>query len=99
MNARHASQVVVWRGGQAKRSNLVGLRLRFQCSIRALFSMKISGFCCPANDAHGYRIRKDSYTSGTLSEARHHYDTPSWQVIEELAGISTNANRQFGWGL
>ncbi|HQX48525.1 MAG TPA: hypothetical protein PLY87_01745 [Planctomycetaceae bacterium] len=30
-------------------------------------------------DARGYRIRKDTYTSGTLSESRHYYYTPGWQ--------------------
>jgi len=52
-----------------------------------------------AYDARGYRIRKDSYTSGTLSEARHYYYTPGWQVVEERVGSSTAANRQFVWGL
>jgi len=52
-----------------------------------------------AYDARGYRIRKDSYTSGTLSEARHYYYTPGWQVIEERVASSTTANRQFVWGL
>ena len=51
------------------------------------------------HDARGYRIRKDSYTSGTLSEARHYYYTPGWQVVEERVGSSTAANRQFVWGL
>jgi RHS repeat-associated protein len=50
-------------------------------------------------DARGYRIRKDSYTDGTLSEARHYYYTPGWQVVEERVGTSTSANRQFVWGL
>ena len=50
-------------------------------------------------DARGYRIRKDSYTEGTLTEARHYYYTPGWQVIEERIGSSTAANRQFVWGL
>ena len=50
-------------------------------------------------DARGYRIRKDSYTDGTLTEARHYYYTPGWQVVEERVGTSTSANRQFVWGL
>ncbi len=52
-----------------------------------------------AYDARGYRIRKDSYTNGTLSEARHYYYTPSWQVVEERVGPATSPNRQFVWGL
>ncbi|MFM7167290.1 MAG: hypothetical protein ACKO3T_18775, partial [Planctomycetaceae bacterium] len=36
---------------------------------------------------------------GTLSEARHYYYTPSWQVVEERVGTSTSADRQFVWGL
>ena len=52
-----------------------------------------------AYDARGYRIRKDSYTDGTLTEARHFYYTPGWQVVEERVGTSTSANRQFVWGL
>jgi RHS repeat-associated protein len=50
-------------------------------------------------DARGYRIRKDTYTSGTLTEARHYYYTPGWQCVEERIGASTNAERQFVWGL
>jgi RHS repeat-associated protein len=50
-------------------------------------------------DARGYRIRKDSYTDGTLTEARHFYYTPGWQVVEERVGTSTSAERQFVWGL
>jgi hypothetical protein len=50
-------------------------------------------------DARGYRIRKDTYTSGTLTETRHYYYTPGWQCVEERIGASTNAERQFVWGL
>ena len=50
-------------------------------------------------DARGYRIRKDTYTSGTLTEARHYYYTPGWQCVEERVDASTNAERQFVWGL
>lgn len=50
-------------------------------------------------DARGYRIRKDTYTSGTLTEARHYYYTPGWQCVEERIGASTNAERQFVRGL
>jgi len=50
-------------------------------------------------DARGYRIRKDTYASGTLTEARHYYYTPGWQCVEERVDASTNAERQFVWGL
>jgi len=50
-------------------------------------------------DARGYRIRKDTYTSGTLSESRHYYYTPGWQCLEERTGTTTTAERQFIWGL
>jgi RHS repeat-associated protein len=52
-----------------------------------------------AYDARGYRIRKDRYTDGTLSEERHYYYTPGWQVVEERVDTSTSADRQFVWGL
>jgi RHS repeat-associated protein len=47
------------------------------------------------------RIIKKTYTGGVLSETRHCYFTqPSkWQVIEERVGSSTDAERQFVWGL
>ena len=50
-------------------------------------------------DARGYRIRKDTYTSGTLTEARHYYYTPGWQCVEERIDAGTTAERQFVWGL
>ncbi len=50
-------------------------------------------------DARGYRIRKDTYTSGTLTEARHYYYTPGWQCVEERTGTLTTVERQFVWGL
>jgi len=55
--------------------------------------------CENVYDARGYRIRKDTYTSGTLSESRHYYYTPGWQCLEERTGSSTTAERQFVWGL
>jgi RHS repeat-associated protein len=47
------------------------------------------------------RVVQKSYVSGTLNETRHlYYTEPSkWQVVEERVGTSTNANRQFVWGL
>ncbi len=49
-------------------------------------------------DARGYRIRKDAYASGTLTEARHYYYTPGWQCVEERVDASTTLERQFIWG-
>lgn len=46
-------------------------------------------------DARGYRIRRDTYTSGTLTEAWHDYYTPGWQCVEERVGTSTTLERQF----
>ncbi|MBX3435766.1 MAG: hypothetical protein KF847_20805 [Pirellulales bacterium] len=47
------------------------------------------------------RIVQLSYVAGTLSETRHLYytDPSQWQVIEERLGASTDADRQFVWGL
>ena len=50
-------------------------------------------------DARGFRIRKDTYTSGTLTETRHYYYTPGWQCVEERTGTLTTVERQFVWGL
>jgi RHS repeat-associated protein len=54
-----------------------------------------------AYDGTRRRIIQKSYTSGSLSEARHlYYTQPSqWQVLEERVGTSTDAERQFVWGL
>lgn len=54
-----------------------------------------------AYDGVRRRIIQKSYTSGTLSETRHLYYTQpnQWQVIEERLGTSTDAERQFVWGL
>ena len=54
-----------------------------------------------AYDGVRRRILQKSYTSGTLSETRHlYYTQPSqWQVFEERLGTSTDAERQFVWGL
>jgi RHS repeat-associated protein len=54
-----------------------------------------------AYDGTRRRIIQKSYTNGTLSETRHMYYTqPSqWQVLEERVGTSTDAERQFVWGL
>jgi len=38
--------------------------------------------------------RNDTYTSGTLTEARHYYYTPGWQCVEEHVGTTTTLERQ-----
>jgi RHS repeat-associated protein len=47
------------------------------------------------------RTVKKTYASGTLSETRHfYYIEPSrWQVVEEHVESSSDAERQFVWGL
>ena len=54
-------------------------------------------------DARNYRVVKKTYSGGSLSETRHFYYDGSWQVVEERleAGgvVSSNANRQYVWGL
>lgn len=44
---------------------------------------------------------KEVYASGVLNETRHFYYTePSkWQVVEERVGTSSDAERQFVWGV
>ena len=44
---------------------------------------------------------KKTYVSGQLDETRHFFytDPSRWQVVEERVGTSTNADRQFVWGL
>jgi RHS repeat-associated protein len=48
-------------------------------------------------DGRNFRIVKQTYTSGTLSEARHFYFTVGWQDIEEQVGGSMVD--QYVWGL
>ncbi|MBX3445090.1 MAG: RHS repeat-associated core domain-containing protein [Planctomyces sp.] len=54
-----------------------------------------------AYDGAKRRIVQKSYTAGTLAETRHlYYTQPSqWQVVEERIGSSSDADRQFVWGL
>ena len=60
-----------------------------------------SGNTVQTNAYDGLRRRtvKQAYTAGTLSETRHYYYSSSWQVLEERVGSSSNAERQFVWGL
>ena len=53
-------------------------------------------------DGRNYRIVRQSYTTGSLTETRHYYYTDGWQDVEERLGTSPDsatANRQFVWGL
>jgi RHS repeat-associated protein len=54
-----------------------------------------------AYDAAKRRTIQKSYSSGILSETRRlYYTEPSkWQVVEERVGSSSDAERQFVWGL
>jgi RHS repeat-associated protein len=50
-------------------------------------------------DGRNFRIVKDTYLSGVLSENRHFYFTINWQDIEERVGASTSMDEQYVWGL
>jgi RHS repeat-associated protein len=54
-----------------------------------------------AYDGATRRAIKNTYTAGVLFETRHYYytDPHRWQVVEERLDTSTNAERQFVWGL
>jgi len=54
-----------------------------------------------AYDGAKRRILQKTYTGGSLTDTRHlYYTEPSiWQVLEERVGSSTDAERQFVWGL
>jgi RHS repeat-associated protein len=52
-------------------------------------------------DPRNFRVVREDYTSGTLSETRHSYFTSGWQRIEDRLGTSpdsANPERQFVWG-
>lgn len=50
-------------------------------------------------DAEGRRIAKKIFASGVLDETHHIYLTPDWQTVEERIDSSSNAKRQFVWGM
>jgi RHS repeat-associated protein len=50
-------------------------------------------------DGRNFRIVKNTYTSGVLSENRHFYLTIKWQDVEERVGTSTSMDKQYVWGL
>ncbi len=52
-------------------------------------------------DGRKYRTVRETYTSGTLSEARHYYYSHRWQSLEKRLGTSPDTaapERQFVWG-
>ncbi len=49
-------------------------------------------------DGRGFRIVKQEYTTGTLTETRHYYYSNNWQVLEERLDNSTTPDRQFVCG-
>ena len=50
-------------------------------------------------DGRNFRIVKNTYTSGVLSENRHFYFTNDWRDIEERIGTSTSMDLQYVWGI
>jgi RHS repeat-associated protein len=50
-------------------------------------------------DGLNRRTLKKTYSGGSLSETRHLYYSDAWQVLEERVGSSTEAERQFVWGV
>ena len=52
-----------------------------------------------AYDGRNYRIIREDYAAGVLSEIRQSFYTSAWQPIEECVGASTTPERQFVWGL
>jgi RHS repeat-associated protein len=53
-------------------------------------------------DGRKFRIVRETYAAGVLSETRQFYHTTSWQVIEERVGADPNTavlDRQYTWGL
>jgi RHS repeat-associated protein len=53
-------------------------------------------------DGRNFRVVRETYSSGTLSETRQFYHSMSWQVLEERVGADPNTavlDRQYTWGL
>ena len=50
-------------------------------------------------DGRNFRVVKETYSSGILSETRHCYFTYNWQDVEERVGTSTTMDEQSVWGL
>jgi RHS repeat-associated protein len=49
-------------------------------------------------DGRNFRVLKDVYTSGAVSQTRHYYYNSTWQDLEQRVGTSIAAERQFVWG-
>jgi len=66
-----------------------------------LMSLSVGGNLVAQYQYDGLRRRtiKKRYAGGVLTETRHFYYSQAWQVVEERIDPSTNANRQFVWGL
>ena len=77
----------IWRAGDVN-------PLMFQFESR-----KIRVLTYPARLSICLHPHDSTYTSGTLTETRHHYCTPGWQCVEERVGTSTTLERQFMSGL
>ena len=52
-----------------------------------------------AYDGFDRRTVKQTYSGGVLSETRHVFYTVLWQAVEERISSSSNAERQFVWGV
>ena len=50
-------------------------------------------------DGRKRRIIRKDFVGGTLDETRHVYFSSGWQAIEERVDSSTDADRQFVWGM
>jgi RHS repeat-associated protein len=53
-------------------------------------------------DGRNFRVVRETYSSGTLSETRQFYHSTSWRVLEERVGAAPNTavlDRQYTWGL
>jgi len=50
-------------------------------------------------DGRNFRIVKDTYAAGVLSENRHFFFTAGWQDIEERVGTSTSMDLQYVCGI
>jgi RHS repeat-associated protein len=50
-------------------------------------------------DGLNRRTIKNTQSGSTILETRHYYYSNQWQVLEERVGTSTDAERQYVWGL
>jgi RHS repeat-associated protein len=52
-----------------------------------------------AYDGRRFRIVRKDYAGGSLDATRHCFFTQDWQIVEERIDESSDAERQFVWGL